>query len=122
MWLTCCAIGFAEKGTANNTGRSRRTGGGSRGGGGDLGDGFEDAAGRQERGGGISDIPTWDYSNTAEKAWEPFYDHVSIRQSQFTSTSSDRQSVAFSYGLRSPAPPMPARLDSRTGSFVSNMS
>ncbi|CAG7853733.1 SubName: Full=Uncharacterized protein {ECO:0000313/EMBL:CCA69987.1} [Serendipita indica DSM 11827] len=49
------------------------------------------------------DTTPWEFSNTVEKAWEPFAD---VRQSQFT--SSDRQSTAFSYGLRSPAPPVPA--------------
>ncbi|KAG8810775.1 hypothetical protein FRC18_003891 [Serendipita sp. 400] len=50
------------------------------------------------------DTASWDFSGGVEKAWEPF-ERLSVRQSQFT--SSDRQSSAFSYGLRSPAPPMP---------------
>ncbi|KIM20568.1 hypothetical protein M408DRAFT_20440 [Serendipita vermifera MAFF 305830] len=65
----------------------------------------------------IREIP-WDYTNSgAERAWEPF-DRVSVRQSQFTTSSSDadRQSTAFSYGLRSPVPPVP-----RVGSFDSRM-
>jgi len=53
----------------------------------------------------IPETHRWDYSNTAEKAWEPF-ERMDVRQSQFTS-SDGRESTAFSYGLRSPAPPMP---------------
>lgn len=50
------------------------------------------------------DVTPWEFSSQTEKAWERF-DKLSVRQSQFT--SSDRQSSAFSYGLRSPMPPMP---------------
>jgi hypothetical protein len=53
------------------------------------------------------EAPRWDCSNTAEKAWEPF-DNAIVRQSQFTA-SDGRQSTVFSYGLRSPAPPVPTR-------------
>jgi len=54
------------------------------------------------------DTTPWEFSNIAEKAWEPF-ERGSIRQSRFTVISSDRQSTVFSYGLRSPAPPLPVR-------------
>jgi hypothetical protein len=54
------------------------------------------------------DATPWEFSNTVEKAWEPF-ERGSIRQSRFTAISSDRQSATFSYGLRSPAPPLPVR-------------
>jgi hypothetical protein len=49
---------------------------------------------------------TWEFSSSAEQAWERF-DKDSVRQSQFT--NSDRQS-SFSYGLKSPLPPMPKLL------------
>lgn len=62
------------------------------------------------------DVTPWEFSDTAEKAWEPF-ERSSIRQSQFTAISSDRQSTAFSYGLKSPAPPVPPRRPTNLSRF-----
>jgi hypothetical protein len=55
------------------------------------------------------DVTPWEFSNTVEKAWEPFEERTSVNQSRFTALSNDRQSGAFSYGLRSPPPPVPVR-------------